>query len=230
MRVTFSVTQMHRGQLHARSCRHDPLVAARHLRHVVAETTRFETGRLVTPEDTALFGAVRAVMSDMEYVASLYCGWDGENRRQIQTAAKTITFMAEVMAEPTGNPGYSAYGRHLYDLYRCGLIHQRVPKVLRSENASTLLLGWALMYHRTDQLGAHRGNAEVEHLRLRVIDNDLALLPVSVVAIYEDFLAACEHFAALLEAEAATGGSQLLTRWWRTWNALGSPEDSKLTW
>ena len=26
MRVTFSVTQMHRGQLHARSCRHDPLV------------------------------------------------------------------------------------------------------------------------------------------------------------------------------------------------------------
>jgi hypothetical protein len=207
-----------------------PEMAAKHLRDVVVETARFETGRLVTPQDTALFGAVRAVMSDMEYVASLYCVWDGENRRRIQTAAKTITFMDEVMAAATGNRGYSTYGRHLYELYRCGLIHQRVPKVLRSATASTQLLGWALMYARVDRLGPHRGNVEVEHLRLQVVDNDLALLPVSVLAIYEDFLTACEHFAGLLEAKAAAGGSELLTRWWQTWNALGSPEDTALTW
>lgn len=207
-----------------------PEVAAKHLRDVVAETARFETGRLVTPEDTAFFGAVRAVMSDMEYVASLYCGWDGENRRRIQTAGKTITFMDEVLASATGNPGYSTYGRHLYELYRCGLIHQRLPKVLRSVSASTQLLGWALMYARVDRLGPDRHNVEVEHLRLQVVDNDLALLPVSVLAIYEDFLTACEHFAGLLEAEAAAGGSELLTRWWQTWNALGSPEDTDLTW
>jgi hypothetical protein len=114
--------------------------------------------------------------------------------------------------------------------YRCGLIHERVPKVLRSATASTQLLGWALMYARVDRLGPHRGNVEVEHLRLQVVDHDLALLPVSVLAIYEDFLTACEHFAGLLEAEAAAGGSELLTRWWQTWNALGSPEETTLTW
>ncbi len=207
-----------------------PETAAKHLRDVVAETARFETGRLVTPEDTALFGAVRAVMSDLEYVASLYCGWDGANRRRIQTAAKTIAFMDEVMARATGNAGYSTYGPHLYELYRCGLIHQRLPKVLSSATASTQLLGWALMYARLDRLGPHRGNVEVEHLRLQVVDNGLALLPVSVLAIYADFLAACEYFASLLEAEAAAGESELLTRWQQTWNALGSPEDTQLTW
>ena len=124
----------------------------------------------------------------------------------------------------------STYGRHLYELYRCGLIHERVPKVLRSATASTQLLGWALMYARVDRLGPHRGNVEVEHLRLQVVDNDLAVLPVSVLAIYEDFLTACAHFAGLLEAEAVAGGSELLTRWWQTWNALGSPEETTLTW
>ena len=83
------------------------------------------------------------------------------------------------------------------------------------------------MYARVDRLGPHRGNVEVEHLRLQVVDNDLALLPVSVLAIYEDFLTACEHFAGLLEAEAAAGGSELLTRWWQNWNALGSPEETR---
>lgn len=207
-----------------------PEMAAKHLRDVVAQTARFETGRLVTSQDTAFFGAVRAVMSDLEYVASLYCGWDGKNRRRIQTAAKTISFMDEVVAPTTGNSGYSMYGPHLYELYRCGLIHQRLPKVLTSATARTQLLGWALMYARVDGLGPSRGNVEVEHLRLEVVDDDLALLPVSVLAIYDDFLAACDSFANLLEAEAAAGGSKLLTRWWQTWNALGSPEGTELTW
>jgi len=86
------------------------------------------------------------------------------------------------------------------------------------------------MYARVDRLGPDRGSVEVEHLRLEVVDGDLALLPVSVLGIYEDFLAACERFASLLETEAAAGGSELLTRWWQTWNALGSPEDTRLSW
>jgi hypothetical protein len=207
-----------------------PEVAARHLREVVVETARFETGRLVTPEDTAFFGAVRAVMSDMEYVAALYSGWDGKNRRRIQTSAKTIAFMDEVVAAASGNAGYSTWGPHLYELYRCGLIHQRLPKVLRSHAASTQLLGWALMYHQVDQLGPERGNAQIEHLRLHQVDENLALLPVSALALYQDFLAACQRFATLLEAERAAGDAELLTRWHQTWNALGEPEDTPLSW
>jgi hypothetical protein len=86
------------------------------------------------------------------------------------------------------------------------------------------------MYGRVDRLGPHRDNAEVEHLRLHRVDDDLALLPVSVLAIYEDFLTACEHFATLLEAESSAGSAELLTRWWQTWNALGDPEGTALSW
>ena len=42
--------------------------------------------------------------------------------------------------------------------------------------------------------------------------------------------AACEHFATLLEAESVAGDAGLLTRWWQTWNALGDPEDTPLSW
>lgn len=136
-----------------------PEVAAKHLRDVVVETARFETGRLVTPTDTPFFGAIRAVIFDMEYVAALYCGWDGQQRRQIATAAKTIRFMHEVVADATGDSGYREWGAHLFDLYRCGLVHQRLPKVLRSETSSTRHLGWAMMYDRTDRLGANRGDS-----------------------------------------------------------------------
>lgn len=86
------------------------------------------------------------------------------------------------------------------------------------------------MYDRTDQLGANRVHAEIHHLRVHKVDADLALLPVSVLALYEDFLAACEHFAHLLEAEAEAGRADLLTRWWQTWNALGSPEATHVIW
>ncbi len=60
--------------------------AAEHLRDEVVDTCRFETGRLVTAKDPALFGAVRAVMSDLDYVAALYHGWNGKRRDKIRHA------------------------------------------------------------------------------------------------------------------------------------------------
>jgi hypothetical protein len=88
----------------------------------------------------------------------------------------------------------------------------------------------ALMDGRVDRLGPNRGNAQIEHLRLHQVDQGLALLPVSVLAIYEDFLAGCERFATLLEQASAAGDAELLTRWWHAWNALGEPEDTRLSW
>jgi hypothetical protein len=205
-------------------------MAARHLRATVIDTARRETGRLVTEEDTAFFGAMRAVMSDMEYVAALYCGWDGKDTRKIATAGKSAAFMREVVASATRNDGYKRWAQHLYELYRCGLIHRRAPKVVSSDRSSTRILSWALMYGRTASLGADLDEAPVEHLTLHRASAELAVLPVSVLAMYEDFLLACEWFADALEVEDAAGGEERLTRWQESWNGIIDIESTKLIW
>src|SRR5262249_13185073 len=107
--------------------------AMAHLHQEVLGVARFETGRLVTADEPAFFGAVRGVMCDLDYVAALYYGWDGERRDQISTKEKTIRFIREVMASATGNEGYEQWGKHLYLLYRHGVVHLRAPKLVRSE-------------------------------------------------------------------------------------------------
>jgi hypothetical protein len=204
--------------------------AAAHLRHEVMDTARFETGRLVSPQEPALFGAVRAVMSDLEYVAALYYGWNGKRRDKIATREKTIRFVREVMSDATGDEGYRLWAEHLYTLYRTGLVHLRMPKVLTSPTSSTPCLGWALMYERADHLSEANGSLQVEHLHLCRTNDRVSHLPVSIKALFDDFLLTCERFAADLDAEGACGGTELIRRWDQTTNALADPEDTPLTW
>jgi hypothetical protein len=48
--------------------------AAGRLRQEVIGTLRHETGSLV--DEAKFFGAVRAIMCDIDYVAALFAGWD----------------------------------------------------------------------------------------------------------------------------------------------------------
>ncbi len=205
--------------------------AAEHLREEVTNTARRETGPLVGLEPPAFFGAVRAVMTDMEYVAALYCGWDGRDRRKIATTKKTTRFIVEIVAEGACNGGYRDYGRHLYEMYRVGLVHLRAPKRLRSQRASTPILTWTLTGARgTAMIDVEGEQIEVEHLRPRKISDELTSLPVSVPQLFDDFLAACELFAKRLEEEARRGGNELIERWRSTADALVEPEESELVW
>jgi hypothetical protein len=83
--------------------------AVNHLRQEVCGTARYETGRLIDPQAPAFFGAVRGVMCDLDYVAALYAGWDGANRRHIATTRKSVRFLREVMAEASGEAGYDTF-------------------------------------------------------------------------------------------------------------------------
>jgi hypothetical protein len=170
--------------------------AAEHLREEVTNTARRETGPLVGLEPPAFFGAVRAVMTDMEYVAALYCGWDGKDRHKIATTKKTTRFMAEIVATAASIAEYRAYGQHLYEMYRVGVVHLRAPKRLRSERASTPVLTWTLTGAKGAATIEVEGEQfEVEHLQPRKIREQLTTLPVSVPQLFDDFLAACELFA-----------------------------------
>jgi hypothetical protein len=82
--------------------------AAGHLRQEVIGTLRHETGSLV--DEAKFFGAVRAIMCDIDYVAALSAGWDGQDPRRISTNGEVSDFRGEcfprqLRARRLGAPG-----------------------------------------------------------------------------------------------------------------------------
>jgi hypothetical protein len=108
--------------------------AAGHLRQEVIGTLRHETGSLV--DEAKFFGAVRAIMCDIDYVAALFAGWDGQDPRRISTTEKFRTFVESVFPAATGDQGYQAFAGHLYAMYRVGTVHLRHPKQLENTMAN----------------------------------------------------------------------------------------------
>lgn len=205
--------------------------AVAHLRGEVAEVAKSETGRLVVAEEPAFFGAVRGVMCDLDYVGALYAGWNGHRRDRIATKDKTVRFIRDVMSTATGEDGYRRWSKHLYELYRTGVVHLRAPKVLHNSACDPPRLAWLLMFdRRTDIPEVASGSAE--HLRVvrASAKQATAFLPVSIRALFEDHLAAVEYFAQSLETEADEGGHALLHRWRETANALCEPDPTSLDW
>jgi len=211
--------------------------AAEHLREEVIGTCQRETGRLVDPADPAYFGAVRGVLSDLEYPAALWDGWDGVCRRQIATSRKSVKFLSEVVAPATGDRAYAELGKHLFELFRVGTVHLRAPKRLIVHDAGTeVVLTWALMSRRRETIRLGGQEVELEHLRPKRVGKPVGrftssvILPLAIDILLEDFVSACEAFAVRLEVEAQDGGKKLISRWRSAANALCEPEPSKLPW
>lgn len=206
--------------------------AVTHLKVEVGETARRETGRLVDPSSPAFFGAVRAVMCDIDYVAALYAGWDGQQRRQIATRNKVVAFMREMLPLATGEHAYGRLAEHLYELYRVGTVHLRQPKIILSPGppCSTQALTWALMYGREGTAEFRSRTYPLRHLSPITVSkqigdfHEVTMLPVSIKALFDDFLAACDLYARLLEDEEQAGGNVFIDRWRSAADALASPE------
>jgi hypothetical protein len=204
--------------------------AAGHLRQEVIGTLRHETGSLV--DEAKFFGAVRAIMCDIDYVAALFAGWDGQDPRRISTTEKFRTFVESVFPAATGDQGYQAFAGHLYAMYRVGTVHLRHPKQLENTMAVTPMLSWGVMVERTEDFDYPAGGKAFSgtHLRPVRVDANKTILPVSLKALFEDFIAACEYFARQLEAEEAAGGHALRDKWRQVADALVSPDKTKLLW
>jgi hypothetical protein len=204
--------------------------AAEHLRREVVGTLRHETEPLV--EEAKFFGAVRAIMCDIDYVAALFEGWDGRDPGRIATAKKLRKFVETVLFAATGDWGYKTFAGHLYAMYRVGTVHLRHPKQLENIGASTPVLSWGVMVERTEDFDYPAGGKVFTgtHLQPVKVDADKTILPVSLKALLEDFIAACEYFARQLEAEKASRGHALLDRWCQVADALVTPDRTKLSW
>jgi hypothetical protein len=217
----------HMGALKPRMTHED---AASHLREEVIGTLRHETGPLV--DEAKFFGAVRAIVCDIDYAAALFDGWDGNDPRRIATAEKFRTFPESVVARVTGNQGYKQFAGHLYEMYRVGTVHLRHPRQLTNPVASTPVLSWGIMVDRTEDFDYPAGGKAFtgSHLQPVKVDANKTILPVSLKALFEDSIAAFEEFARMLVAENAAGGRALLDKWRSVADALVAPFVSNRTW
>lgn len=165
----------------------------------------------------------------LDYVAALHAGWNGKRRDKIASKEKTIRYIREVVSVASDNDDYRRWATHLYDLYRTGLVHLRPPKVLCNESQDPPSLSWFLMLDPITPAPEHLA-APAEHLKLARAQTKHATsyLPVSIRALFDDYLASVEHFAEALQAERRHDGDELLTRWRQTADALCEPDPSRL--
>jgi hypothetical protein len=205
--------------------------AAEHLRGEVIQVAEHEVRPLLCLPATGYFSAALLTMCGVDHVGALYGGWDGHNRRQIASTAKARVFLTDVMAPATGLSSYRTYAPHLVEIYRMGLVHLRAPKVFTASHRSTAELTWALMDDRTgEHLSTPAGPVAADHLVPVRVSKDRTALPLSVVALHEDFLVSCEWFATQLLQEANSSTTVLIDRWRSTADALSAPEQTSLTW
>lgn len=99
-----------------------PEDAAKHLRAVVVETARFETGRLVTPTDTAFFGAIRDSVEDAGLI--LRGRGRGGTVRRVPTQAP----------EPVGETGAAVVAEDVVEALQRELdLYEPLRKVIAAE-------------------------------------------------------------------------------------------------
>jgi hypothetical protein len=137
-----------------------------------------------------------------------------------------------VFTAATGDQGYKVFAGHLYAMYRVGTVHLRHPKQLENAAASTSVLSWGVMVERTEDFDYPSGGKAFTgtHLQPVKVNATKTVLPVSLKALFEDFIAACEHFAKLLETGKAASGNAMLDKWRSVAYALVAPDRTKLLW
>ena len=114
----------------------------------VVGVARREITPLLELEPPGFFGAVRMLMCEVDYLAALYFGFNGKDRRKISTPGKSVRFIDEVISQASGEGNYRRFAKHLYEMYRVGLVHLRAPKIVTRADASTPVLTWTLMTRR----------------------------------------------------------------------------------
>jgi len=93
-------------------------------------------------------------------------------------------------------------------------------------------MSWALMVERKESWAPNGVSFDLDHLVPVVAPTPppRLFLPLSIRALFDDFVLACERFALDLEAEDAACGRQLLDRWNSAAAGLARPGQSKLVW
>lgn len=164
----------------------------------------------------APFAICREVLSYIDHLGHLYSG-----RGQSQVGDRSREFIKQVMAKT--DPNYGKRAVELYQMFRCGPVHEFEPKVL--ENKKGELLGW-LCYkgRRVDSIESDGQRMPVVHLEpVASTATGRHWLPVSTSCLIDDLMCSIEIF------ERAGPENERVTAWNRAARDLNIPEPCDFT-
>jgi hypothetical protein len=167
---------------------------------------------LLVTEGGAPFAIFREVMSYIDYLGYLYTGL-GEGK----SARRLVQFLEDVSAKV--DPSYKTWARVVYQMYRCGPVHEFAPKILQNDRGQTL----AWQSYR----GGRKNHNDVFYEKPIVVshleplqDNGRPFwwLPVSSDCLVEDLEASIDIFSGLPDHV------ERIDAWNRAAKRLGPPQ------
>lgn len=162
----------------------------------------------------APFAICREVLSYVDHLGHLYSG-----RGQIGDRSRE--FMKQIMAK--NDPNYGRRAAELYQMFRCGPVHEFEPKVL--ENKKGELLAWfCYVGPRADSCKLDGKSISVVHLEpVASAASGRFWLPVSTRCLIDDLMYSIEVF------ERVGPENERITAWNRAARDLTTPEPYDFT-
>ena len=141
---------------------------------------------LLETQGAAPFAIGREVMSYVDHMGHLYSGSDN-------VAARFKEYMEHILSK--ADPNYAKRAAEIYQMYRCGPVHEFEPKVL--ENKKGQLLRWCCYKgNRSDEIEIAAQKVKVKHLEaVNPAGDKNYWLPVSTPCLIEDLICSINQFA-----------------------------------
>src|SRR5207245_2086170 len=128
----------------------------------------------------AAWAALRSMICDLEFLAALYGGFDGSKDATRMNRYRFVRFIDEIVVPATGTTSYRTYGGHLYDMFRVGMVHLRLPKKLENPKNSTPVLTWSFLKDKEAHVVDDEGRSVIAtHLKTYRLNAKVTVLPVS---------------------------------------------------
>jgi hypothetical protein len=179
------------------------------------ETVERDLRRLLTDQG-APFAICREFVSSIDHLGHLYTG-------SPQCGNRFRVFMERVLGDV--DPNYRHRAGEVYQMYRCGTVHEFEPKVLENRKGQTL----AWLCYQGDRAGqqiepAGMGRLTVTHLEPVVYVAGRSFgLPVSTTCLLDDLVAAIDRLMAVGPED------ERVTAWNRAARELAAPEPFEFT-
>ena len=179
------------------------------------ETVGRDLRRLLADQG-APFAVCREAVSSIDHLGHLYTG-------SSQCGGRFRTFMEQILGQVDAN--YRRRAGEVYQMYRCGTVHEFEPKMLENKKGQTL----AWLCYQGDRAAQQInppgiGLLTVTHLEpLERVAGRSYWLPVSTNCLLDDLVAAIDSFIA------AGPEDERVTAWNRAARELTAPEAFEFT-
>lgn len=140
---------------------------------------------LLATAGAAPFTISREVLSYVDHLGHLYTG-------KSKVGQRSKDYLIHIMAK--ADPNYAKRAGEIYEMYRCGSVHEFAPKVITNSKGQSL--GW-LCYKgdRKARINVERHEVTVAHLEpLPSAQAGRFWLPVSTVCLIDDLKASIDAF------------------------------------